>query len=175
MKYQLVGPPIPPKPLLSYVLYLFPFLLLFRPLRTLIALWGLKNCSQVDFEPGFRYYYGNNIHAENVFLGNTFVEDYAQIDIGAGTAFSKDNKLITGTHDLYDRRKIIAKPIKIGKNVWITTNCIILPGVKIGDNSVIGAGSVVSRDIPANCVAAGNPCKVIRHLDKHKAISVMYP
>ncbi len=114
MKYQLVGPPIPPKPLLSYVLYLFPFLLLFRPLRTLIALWGLKNCSQVDFEPGFRYYYGNNIHAENVFLGNTFIEDYAQIDIGAGTAFSKDNKLITGTHDLYDRRKIIAKPIKIG-------------------------------------------------------------
>ena len=56
------------------------------------------------------------------------------------------------------------KPIIIGKNVWIGGNVTICPGVKIGDKSVIGAGSVVTKDIPANVMAAGNPCKVIKEL-----------
>ena len=55
-------------------------------------------------------------------------------------------------------------PIKIGNNVWIGGNACIMPGVKIGDNSVIGAGSVVTKDIPEGVVAAGNPCKVIRKI-----------
>ena len=55
-------------------------------------------------------------------------------------------------------------PIYIGKNVWIGSNAAILPGVSIGDNTVIGAGSVVTRDIPANVVAVGNPCRVLREI-----------
>lgn len=58
----------------------------------------------------------------------------------------------------------LAKPVTIGNNVWLGGKSVICPGVKIGDNSVIGAGSVVVKDIPANCVAVGNPCRVIRSL-----------
>ena len=54
------------------------------------------------------------------------------------------------------------KPVRLGNNVWIGGSVVICPGVTIGDNSVIGAGSVVTRDIPANVVAVGNPCKVLR-------------
>lgn len=57
-----------------------------------------------------------------------------------------------------------ARPVEIGDNVWIGGGCILLAGVTIGENSVIGAGSVVTRSIPANCVAAGNPCRVLRSL-----------
>ena len=57
-----------------------------------------------------------------------------------------------------------AKPITVGDNVWIGGNVVVLPGVTIGSNSVIGAGSVVTKDIPSNVVAVGNPCKVIKEL-----------
>ena len=57
-----------------------------------------------------------------------------------------------------------AYPIKVGNNVWFGGNVTVLSGVKIGDNAVIGAGSVVTKDIPKNCVAAGNPCKVIKKI-----------
>ena len=64
------------------------------------------------------------------------------------------------------RRKAIQfnQPVHIGNNVWIGANALILPGVTIGDNSVIGGGSVVTKDIPANVVAVGNPCKVLREI-----------
>ena len=58
-------------------------------------------------------------------------------------------------------------PIHIGNIVWIGTHSVILPGVNIGENSVIGAGSIVTRDIPANVVAFGNPCRVIREISEH--------
>ena len=57
-----------------------------------------------------------------------------------------------------------AKPIKVGSNVWIGGNVCVMPGVTIGDNVAIGAGSVVNKDIPSNCVAVGNPCKVIKEI-----------
>lgn len=60
----------------------------------------------------------------------------------------------------------LAKPVAIGNNVWLGGRSVICAGVKIGDNSVIGAGSVVVKDVPANCVALGNPCRVIRRLDQ---------
>ena len=56
-------------------------------------------------------------------------------------------------------------PIKIHKNVWIGSDSTILPGVTIGEGSIIGAGSVVVKDIPSNCIAVGNPCKVIKHIN----------
>jgi len=166
---------IPSKPFLSYILLFFPLLFVVGPIRKFVAKFGMPNAKGVSFEPGFRYYYGKNIYAKNVALSNTLFVDYAPIAIGEGTAFSKDNKVITGSHDLYNRQQIVAKPITIGKNVWITTNCVILPGVTIGDNSVIGAGSIVTKDIPANSVAAGNPCKVLKTIDQDKLISGLYP
>ncbi len=81
---------------------------------------------------------------------------------------TEKEKMLTG--ELYDANynieleKEYAKPIKIGNNVWIGGNVVVLPGVTIGDNTVIGAGSIVVKDIPANVVAVGNPCKVIKEL-----------
>ena len=58
-------------------------------------------------------------------------------------------------------------PVHIGKNCWIGANAVVLPGITIGDNVVIGAGSVVTKDIPSNVVAAGNPCRVLRQVSEH--------
>jgi acetyltransferase-like isoleucine patch superfamily enzyme len=71
-------------------------------------------------------------------------------------------------HGIYDRTDYIGKtaPIRIGNNVWIGDSSIICKGVTIGDNAIIGAGSVVTRDIPANTVAAGNPANIVKELDK---------
>lgn len=76
--------------------------------------------------------------------------------------------ILTGTHDFSDFSTVIAKPVTIGDNVWITSNVTILPGVTIGSNTVIGAGSVVTRDIPSGVFAAGNPCKVIKQINFKK-------
>jgi acetyltransferase-like isoleucine patch superfamily enzyme len=65
----------------------------------------------------------------------------------------------------------LMKPVKIGNNVFIGTNCIIMPGVTIGDNVVIGAGAIVTKNIPSNCVAAGVPAKYIKSLDEYLASS----
>ncbi len=58
-------------------------------------------------------------------------------------------------------------PIHIGRNVWIGAHTVVLPGITIGDNTVIGAGSVVTKDIPSNVVAVGNPCRVLREINEH--------
>ena len=69
-----------------------------------------------------------------------------------------------------DLRRDVAQfniPVRIGDNVWIGANSLALPGVTIGENSVIGAGSIVTKDIPANAVAVGNPCRVLREVGQH--------
>jgi maltose O-acetyltransferase len=104
----------------------------------------------------------------NVGLADTFILAYAPVIIGDNCSFSFRNMIITSTHDLNDFSTVIAQPVIIGNNVWITTNVTILPGVVIGDNAVIGAGSVVSKSIPSGVFAAGNPCKVIREISFKK-------
>jgi maltose O-acetyltransferase len=105
---------------------------------------------------------------ENVGLADTFILAYAPVIIGNNCSFSFRNIIITSTHDIADFSTVIAKPIIIGNNVWITTNVTILPGVTIGDNTIIGAGSVVTKNIPANVFAAGNPCVVIKEIRFNK-------
>jgi len=105
---------------------------------------------------------------ENVGLADTFILAYAPVVIGTNCSFSFRNMIITSTHDLDDFSTVIAKPITIGNNVWITTNVMILPGVTIGDNTVIGAGSIVTKDIPSGVFATGNPCIVIKHINFKK-------
>ena len=73
--------------------------------------------------------------------------------------------MLTNNHDLYERAIITCKPVRIRRNVWVGANVTILPGVTIGENAVIGAGSVVTKDVPDNAVVAGNPARLIRYLD----------
>lgn len=118
-----------------------------------------------SFESGFYCSTNNLTLGENVSLNDTFILAYAPVIIGNNVSFSFRNMIITSTHDISDFNKVIVKPIYIGNYTWITSNVIILPGVTIGENSIIGAGSVVTRDIPSNVYAAGNPCKVIKRIN----------
>lgn len=103
---------------------------------------------------------------ENCILHGTSVRSNLSIEIGDNCILASHIKLIDHDHDIKNRKSkgYISKEIKIGNNVWIGYNALVLKGVTIGDNSVIGAGSVVTKDIPENCIAAGNPAKVIRNL-----------
>lgn len=101
---------------------------------------------------------------ENVSLGDTRIIAWAPIIIGNNTTLSFGNTIITSTHALDDFNVVIGKQVTIGQHCWITTNCTILAGVTVGDNTIIGAGSVVTRDIPSGVFAAGNPCKVIKKI-----------
>jgi len=94
--------------------------------------------------------------------------DVAPITIGDDVQIGPNVQLLTPTHPLAagPRRDKLeaAKPISIGNNVWLGGGVIVLPGVSIGENTVVGAGAVVTRDLPANVVAVGNPARVVRDL-----------
>lgn len=114
--------------------------------------------------------YGYNIDLGDGFYANhnCVILDGAPVTIGAGVLLGPGCCLSTAGHamDPAQRRAGLetARPIVIGDNVWLGAGVLVLPGVTIGENSVIGAGSVVNRDVPANVVAAGNPCRVLRDL-----------
>ena len=114
--------------------------------------------------------YGYNIEiGENFYANhNLTILDANKVKFGDNVFIAPNCGFYTAGHplDAETRNKGLeyAKPIEIGNNVWIGGNVIVLPGVKIGDNAVIGAGSVVNKDIPANVVAVGNPCKVIKEI-----------
>lgn len=124
----------------------------------------------VYITPPFYCTYGENIFLEDgVFINmNCMILDINPVHIGAKTLLGPCVQIYTVNHPLdAELRKTgveKASPVRIGNNVWIGGGCIILPGVTIGDNSVIGAGSVVVRDIPPNSMAAGNPCRVIKSM-----------
>ena len=114
--------------------------------------------------------YGYNVTlGDNCFLNvNCTLVDSGKITIGNNVFIAPNVCLITEEHAMDVEQRLAgleyAHPVTIGDNVWICTGALILPGVTIGANSVIGAGSVVTKDIPANCLAVGNPCCVIRSL-----------
>lgn len=116
---------------------------------------------------GKHVHFGNNVYA-NFCL--TCVDD-ADIYIGNGVMIGPNVTLATANHPiqpgLREKAYQFNKEIHIGNNVWIGANAVVVPGVRIGDNSVIGAGSVVTKDIPANVVAVGNPCRVLREIGEH--------
>ena len=126
-------------------------------------------------QPPFYCDYGSNMKiGENVFFNfNCVVLDVAQVSIGSRTLFGPSVQIYTATHPMDHKERAsgleYAKQIVIGQDVWIGGSAIICPGVTIGDRSVIGAGSVVTKDIPADVFAAGNPCKVIRPLIAQEA------
>ena len=116
----------------------------------------------------FKCDYGYNIYLGKEVMLNygCVLLDVCPISIGDHTLIGPYTQIYTACHSLdpLKRKQSIeyGKPVVIGQNVWIGGGCIILPGVTIGDNSVIGAGSVVTKDIEANVIAVGNPCKVIK-------------
>ena len=137
--------------------------------RLLRELFGTGGDS-VWMQPPFFCDYGTNIHlGERVFFNfNCVVLDVCPVTIGDFTLFGPAVQILTATHPLdavLRRSQEYAKPITIGSDVWVGGGAMICPGVKIGSRTVIGAGSVVTRDIPDGVVAAGNPCRVIRPID----------
>jgi len=138
--------------------------------RILRELFG-KGGDTVWMQPPFYCDYGTNIElGKRVFFNfNCVVLDVARVTVGDYTLFGPAVQVYTATHPLeakLRRKQEFAKPITIGSDVWIGGGAIICPGVNIGSRTVIGAGSVVTRDIPEDVFAAGNPCRVIRKLSE---------
>ncbi len=128
---------------------------------------------EIWIEPPLHMAYGKNVHIGNCFYANFNLVIVDDIDVYIGEhVMIAPNVTITPTGhpvdpDLRKPGNQFSIPVKIGNNVWIGSNAVILPGVTIGDNSVIGAGSVVTHDIPENVIAVGNPCRVLRKISEH--------
>ncbi len=116
---------------------------------------------------GKHVHFGKGVYANFNF---TAVDD-THIFVGDYTMFGPNVILATAGHpilpELRQKTYEYNMPIHIGKNCWLGAGVIVLPGISIGDNSVIGAGSVVTKDIPSNVVAVGNPCRVLRQINEH--------
>lgn len=137
----------------------------------------------VEIDVPFHCNIGKNVYlGDNVIINMncTFVDD-ADIRIGSNILIASNVQIYTAYHPTEPEKRLkndfdeekehffrtCAEPVIIEDNVWIGAGVIILPGVTIGKNSVIGAGSVVNKSIPANCVAVGNPCKPIKYFDNN--------
>jgi len=136
--------------------------------RILAALFGTGGDS-VWMQPPFYCDYGVNIHlGERVYFNfNCVVLDVCRVAIGDFTLFGPAVQIYTATHPMnaeLRRKQEFGKPVTIGADVWVGGGAIICPGVTIGSKTVIGAGSVVTRDIPGGVFAAGNPCRVVREI-----------
>ena len=111
---------------------------------------------------GAHVHLGRNVYAN---FGLTLVDD-THIYVGDNTMFGPNVVIATAGHPVLPELRVQGYqynfPVRIGKNCWLGAGVIVLPGVTIGDNTVVGAGSVVTRDLPANVVAVGNPCRVLR-------------
>ena len=129
----------------------------------------------VWIEPDFKCEFGKNITIEDdVYINfGCIILDCAEVTIGSHTLFGPNIGLYPVNHSTDAQERInggcYGKPIHIGKNVWLGGDVKVLAGVTIGDNTIIGTGSIVTKDIPSNVIAVGNPCKVIREItDKDK-------
>lgn len=122
----------------------------------------------VWIEPDFRCEFGKNITiGDDVYINfGCVILDCGQVVIGSGTLIGPNVGIFSGNHTLDAEERaaggLVPKGIRIGERVWIGGNVSIVPGVSIGDDTVIAAGSVVTRDIPGSVLAAGNPCRVLR-------------
>lgn len=136
-----------------------------RILRELLGAGG----DDVWLQPPFFCDYGSNIllGKKCFFNFNCVVLDVCLVRVGDHTLFGPAVQIYTATHPLnaeLRRSQEFGRPVEIGSDVWVGGGAIIRPGVTIGSRCVIGAGSVVTRDIPAGVFAAGNPCRVIREV-----------
>ncbi|ALS79652.1 acetyltransferase [Planococcus kocurii] len=126
----------------------------------------------IHVEPNFRCDYGFNIHVGHNFYANfdcVFL-DVCEIRIGDNCMVSPGVHIYTATHPLdaaaRNSGKEFGKPVTIGNNVWIGGRAVITPGTTIGDNAVIAAGAVVTKDVPANSLVGGNPATVFQQVNE---------
>jgi maltose O-acetyltransferase len=136
--------------------------------RILSELFGTGGHT-VWMQPPFYCDYGSNIElGERVFFNfNCVVLDVCRVRIGSFTLFGPGVQVYTAMHPLdaeRRRREEYGEPVEIGSDVWVGGGAIILPGVTIGSRAVIGAGSVVTRDVPAGVLVAGNPSRIVRDI-----------
>lgn len=141
--------------------------------RTLLRKLFRKGADSVQIQPPFYCDYGSNIElGENVYFNfNCIVLDVCSVRIGEHSQFGSGVQILTPLHPLeaHLRREVeYGAPVVIGADVWVGAGALLLPGVTIGPRTVIGAGSVVSRSLPEDVLAVGNPCRIIRHLEKKK-------
>lgn len=121
-------------------------------------------------EPPFRCDYGSNIHVGKRFYANfeCIILDQCPIVIGDDVMLGPRVSLLSAAHpiDAETRANLLeyGRPITIGSSVWLGGGVTVLSGVTIGERAVIGAGSVVTKDIPSDCIAVGNPCRVLRYI-----------
>ncbi len=139
-------------------------------LRELFSrLIGKKVDESFGLFPPFYADYGQNIAVgKNVFINSgCCFQDQGGIEIGDGCLIGQQVVIATLNHDLSpeNRGNMFPAPVKIGNNVWIGAHATILPGVTVGDNAVIAAGAVVTRDVPADTVVAGVPAKIIKSIE----------
>lgn len=115
---------------------------------------------------GAHVHFGNNVYAN---FNLTMVDD-THIYVGDCTMFGPNVTVATAGHpilpELREKAYQFNMPVHIGRNCWLGAGVIVLPGITIGDNTVVGAGSVVTKDLPANVVAVGNPCRVLREINE---------
>lgn len=111
------------------------------------------------------------VRGNSVKIGKNVVIMYNCLMMAAGTITIEDDaqvaanvQLISNNHDIHDRKILVCKPVVLKKNCWIGAGASILPGVTVGENAIVGAGSVVTKDVEANTIVAGNPAKVIKHI-----------
>lgn len=138
-------------------------------LKTMFAEIGEGCYIETPFHANFG---GHHVHFGKKVYANfnlTLVDD-THIYVGDYTMFGPNVVLATAAHpilpELREKGYQYNAPIHIGKNCWLGAGTIVLPGITIGDHSVIGAGSIVTKDIPSHVVAVGNPCKVLRKIDE---------
>ena len=136
-------------------------------MKSVFAECGEDNYIELPFRAnwgGHHTHWGSGIYANS----NLTLVDDGHIYIGDKVLFGPNVTVATANHpvdpELRSRALQYNKDVHIGENVWIGANTVIVPGVSIGRNSVIGAGSVVTKDIPDNVVAVGNPCRIIREI-----------
>ena len=124
----------------------------------------------VWIEPDFRCEFGKNISiGDDVYINfGCVILDCAEVSIGANTLIGPNLGIYAPNHAIDAEERIkggcIAAPVHIGRNVWLGGDVKILGGVNIGDNAIVGTGSIVTKDIPANVIAVGNPCRVLRQI-----------
>lgn len=134
--------------------------------RTVVGSAG----AHLDIQPGFHCDYGKNIHVGDEFTANYNVTilDGAPVRIGNNCMLGPGTLISTVDHPVDGARRrghvAFAKPVTLGNDVWLGGNVSVMPGVTIGDNVVVGAGAVVTHDVPSNCVVAGVAARVIRQL-----------
>ena len=125
----------------------------------------------IFIEPNFRCDYGSNIHVGDNFFANfdCTILDVCEVKIGKNCFMAPGVQVYTATHPLNPTERYsgleYGKPVTIGDNCWFGGSSIVVPGVTIGNNVVIAAGAVVTKDVPNNVVVGGNPAQIIKHIE----------